>query len=56
MAEIGKLRYEREVLEKAWPALTAKPLDERSLMSFVSSLATVRDRACRLERMLDAMS
>ena len=55
MAEIGRLRSAETGLERALSALASGRRDEVSELSFLSSLADVRDHARRLERMLEAM-
>jgi hypothetical protein len=56
MAEINELRTAEENLEKTLYTLTPDHQDEISKLSFLSSLAEVRERAQRLERVLDAMA
>lgn len=55
MAEIDRLRSAETRLERTLSALVSGHRNEVSELSFLSSLAEVRDRASRLDRMLDAM-
>ncbi len=56
MAEIERLRTSEAHLEKTLATMMPNDRDEVSEMSFLASLADVRVRAQRLERMLEAMA
>jgi len=56
IAELERLRASEAELEKTLATMSPNETDEASEFSFLSSLADIRHRAERLQRMLEAMA